>query len=51
MLIMRDGQGRSAGVIEKALGLRAGAVERLGAKGVVGLAQETGRADREVRIV
>lgn len=48
---MRDEQGASAGHIEKRLGLKAGAVERLGAKGVVELAQEMGRADKEVKVV
>lgn len=51
MLTMRDEQGASAGQIEKRLGLKAGAVERLGAQGVVELAQEVGRADKEIRTV
>ena len=48
ILTLRDGRGRSAAEIEKALGLKKGVVERLGAKGVVGLAQEVGRAEKEV---
>ena len=40
MFVMRDEQGKSAGEIEKALGLRQGGVERLGAPGVAELARE-----------
>ena len=51
ILTMRDEYGKSAGEIEMTLGLKKGVVNRLGAKGVVGLAQETGRADKEVAFV
>ncbi|KAK3720170.1 hypothetical protein LTR37_003994 [Vermiconidia calcicola] len=51
MLTMRDEQGKSAAAIEKTLGLKDGAVERLGPKGVFGLAQEMGRAEKEVHVV
>ncbi|KAK3711719.1 hypothetical protein LTR37_009496 [Vermiconidia calcicola] len=51
MLTMRDEQGKSAAAIEKTLGLKDGAVERLGPKGVFGVAQEMGRAEKEVHVV
>lgn len=51
MMVMRDEKGNSAGQIEKALGLRQGSVERLGPKGVYGLVQEMGRAQKGVDIV
>jgi hypothetical protein len=51
MLTLRDKHGKSATEIERALGLKGGAVGRLGAKGVVGLAQEVGRADKGVEVV
>jgi hypothetical protein len=51
MLILRDHQGKSAGEIEKALGLKTGAVGRLGARGLVSLPQEMGMADKEIRMV
>lgn len=51
MLVMRDERGSQAGSIEKALGLRQGAVQRLGPKGMVGLVQEVGRAQKGVDIV
>ncbi len=51
MLVMRDGQRRSSAEIEKVLGLKKGSVDRLGAPGVVELAQEVGRADKEVNMV
>ena len=40
MLVLRDEKGKSAGEIEKALGLKKGAVDRLGVRGVVGVARE-----------
>ena len=51
ILTMRDERGRSAGEIEKTLGLRSGVVERLGTQGVVELAHEQGRARREIDMV
>ena len=51
VLTMRDERGRSSGEIEKALGLKRGVVERLGVQGVFELAQETGRARREIDMV
>ena len=51
MLTMRDEQGKSAAQIEKRLGLKAGAVERLGVVGVVEVAHEMGRADKGVNVV
>ena len=51
MLILRDQRGKNAAEIEKALGLKQGAVDRLGAKGVVQLVHEIGRAEREVDMV
>ena len=51
MLTMRDERGAGAGQIEKALGLRRGCVERLGERGVVGLVQEMGRAQKGVDVV
>lgn len=51
ILVMRDAQGRSPAEIEKALGLKSGCVERLGPAGVVELAQEVGRAEREISMV
>lgn len=42
MLVLRDGKRQAPGEIEKALGLRKGTVERLGAPGVVGIAQDVG---------
>ena len=51
MLVLRDERGQNAAQIEKALGLKHGTVERLGEVGVVGLAQEVGRAQAAVEIV
>ncbi|KAK5716109.1 hypothetical protein LTR15_009934 [Elasticomyces elasticus] len=51
ILVERDVKGRSAAEIEKKMGLRKGVVERLGARGVVGVAQEQGRAEKGVHIV
>jgi hypothetical protein len=51
ILTLRDERGRSSGEIEKTLGLKRGVVERLGMQGVVQLAQETGRARREIDMV
>ena len=51
ILTLRDERGRNSGEIEKALGLKRGVVERLGIQGVAGLAQETGRARREIDMV
>ncbi|RMX95216.1 hypothetical protein D0868_11852 [Hortaea werneckii] len=50
ILIERDVQGRSAEEIERKMGLKKGVVERLGGKGVVQLAQEQGRGQRQVEI-
>lgn len=51
VLTMRDQRGRSDADIEKRLGLKSGVVARLGAAGVVELAQETGRAQKEIEMV
>lgn len=51
ILIERDVQGRSAEEIERKMGLKRGVVERLGGKGIVQLAQEQGRGQRQVEIV
>jgi hypothetical protein len=51
ILTMRDERGRNPGQIEKALGLKSGVVGRLGMEGVVELAQEQGRARKEVDMV
>lgn len=51
MLVLRDGKGKAAGDIERQLGLKAGAMERLGPKGVVSVAEEAGRAEKEVHMV
>lgn len=51
MLVMRDQKGDSAEAIEKSMGLKKGVVDRLGAKGVVELATEQGRARQEVDMV
>lgn len=51
MLVMRDERGAEAGSIERALGLREGSVARLGDRGVLGLVQEVGRAQKGVDIV
>lgn len=51
ILTMRDVQGRKDEDIEKRLGLKKGVVGRLGLQGIVGLAQETGRAEKEIRMV
>ncbi|KAI6799444.1 hypothetical protein KC361_g2855 [Hortaea werneckii] len=50
ILIERDVQGRSAEEIERKMGLKRGVVERLGGKGIVQLAQEQGRGQRQVEI-
>lgn len=44
-------QGRSNEAIEKHLSLKKGVVSRLGTDGVFGLIQESGRAEKEVRMV
>lgn len=51
ILIQRDEKGFSAAQIEKGMGLKAGVVERLGPRGVVGLVLEQGRAQKGVDIV
>ncbi|KAK3072556.1 hypothetical protein LTR53_006610 [Teratosphaeriaceae sp. CCFEE 6253] len=51
ILTRRDVKGKTAVEIEKAMGLKAGVVERLGARGVVGLAQEVGRAEKGINMV
>lgn len=51
ILTLRDQRGRSPAEIERQLGLKKGVVERLGARGVVDLAQETGRAQKEINMV
>jgi hypothetical protein len=51
ILTLRDDKGQSAAAIEKKLGLKPGVVERLGTAGVVELAQEQGRAQREINMV
>ncbi|EGP88547.1 unnamed protein product [Zymoseptoria tritici ST99CH_1A5] len=51
ILTMRDEKRQSAAAIEKRLGLKPGVVERLGAAGVVALAQDQGRAQREINMV
>lgn len=51
ILTMRDEHRRGATEIEKTLGLKKGVVDRLGAAGVVELAQETGRAQKHVDMV
>ncbi|KAI7159610.1 hypothetical protein KC349_g4006 [Hortaea werneckii] len=50
ILIERDVQGRSAEEIERKMGLKRGVVERLGGRGIVQLAQEQGRGQRQVEI-
>lgn len=50
ILTLRE-QGRSGEAIEKHLSLKKGVVERLGVEGVFGLIQESGRAEKEVRMV
>ncbi|KAI7216131.1 hypothetical protein KC333_g5024, partial [Hortaea werneckii] len=50
ILIERDVQGRSAEEIERKMGLKKGVVERLGGRGIVQLAQEQGRGQRQVEI-
>lgn len=51
ILTLRDQRKKSATEIERQLGLKKGVVERLGAAGVVELAQESGRAQREINMV
>ncbi|KAF2172198.1 hypothetical protein M409DRAFT_17438 [Zasmidium cellare ATCC 36951] len=51
ILTLRDQRGKSSAEIERRLGLKNGVVERLGAAGVVELAQETGRAQKEIEMV
>lgn len=51
ILVQRDEKGKSASEIERSMGLKKGVVDRLGARGVVGLAQEQGRANKSVDIV
>ncbi|KAK1057499.1 hypothetical protein LTR12_011442 [Friedmanniomyces endolithicus] len=51
MLVERDVKGRSSAEIEKRMGLKKGVVERLGPRGVLGLAQEQGRAEKGVHMV
>ena len=51
ILILRDQRGESNEKIEKMLGLKRGVVDRLGPNGVVELAQEVDRAQREINMV
>ncbi|WPG98879.1 Hypothetical protein R9X50_00167900 [Acrodontium crateriforme] len=51
MLVMRDLNGDSPEDIEKSMGLKKGVVDRLGIKGVIELANEQGRARKEVDMV
>lgn len=51
ILTMRDQRKRSPAEIERKLGLKSGVVERLGAAGVVELAQESGRAQKTIEMV
>ena len=51
ILVERDQKGKSAADIERKMGLKEGVVARLGAKGIVGLAKEQGRANRGVDLV
>jgi hypothetical protein len=51
ILQARDEEGIKPEEIERAMGLRAGVVARLGSTGVVELPTEMGRAQREVEIV
>jgi hypothetical protein len=51
ILQARDGDGMKPGDIERAMGLKAGVVARLGSAGVVELPTEMGRAQKEVEIV
>ncbi|KAK1077993.1 hypothetical protein LTR33_007611 [Friedmanniomyces endolithicus] len=51
ILVERDVKGRSSAEMEKKMGLKKGVVERLGPRGVLGLAQEQGRAEKGVHIV
>lgn len=51
ILQMRDQRGQSDKEIERVLGLKDGVVERLGGKGVVGMAYDTGRAQQEINMV
>lgn len=51
ILVMRDERGAQKGAIERSMGLKGGVVERLGAKGVVELAKEVGRAQKGVDVV
>ena len=51
ILVQRDQQGKSAEQIERSMGLKKGVVGRLGAQGVIGLAQEQGRASKGVDMV
>ncbi|EME48361.1 hypothetical protein DOTSEDRAFT_161842 [Dothistroma septosporum NZE10] len=51
ILQLRDERGMNNGEIERRLGLKEGAVARLGPAGVVELAQEQGRAERDIRMV
>ncbi|KAH9841218.1 hypothetical protein Tdes44962_MAKER07830, partial [Teratosphaeria destructans] len=51
VLVKRDREGWAAERIERELGLGSGVVGRLGGRGMVEVASEQGRADREVRMV
>ncbi|EMC94656.1 hypothetical protein BAUCODRAFT_73528 [Baudoinia panamericana UAMH 10762] len=51
ILVQRDEKGKSAAEIERGMGLRSGVVERLGPAGMVGVAQEQGRAQKGVDMV
>ncbi|KAK4555108.1 hypothetical protein LTR86_007874 [Recurvomyces mirabilis] len=51
ILVQRDEKGKTSAEIEKSMGLKRGVVERLGPKGVIGLAQQQGRAEKGVHIV
>jgi hypothetical protein len=51
ILSRRDEKGKTSGEIEKVMGLKKGVVDRLGPRGLVGLAQEQGRAEKGVHVV
>ncbi|KAK3674920.1 hypothetical protein LTR78_005264 [Recurvomyces mirabilis] len=51
ILVQRDEKGKTSAEIEKSMGLKRGVVDRLGPKGVIGLAQQQGRAEKGVHIV
>ncbi|GAB7358326.1 hypothetical protein MBLNU230_g2398t1 [Neophaeotheca triangularis] len=51
IMVLRDGKGESGEQIERRLGLKRGTVERLGPRGVVAVADEAGRAEKEISMV